>query len=286
MAEIQTLFASSLVTVESYQNVGAPTAGAEESTAAHEIVLPRRGAFVRYDTTGKTLADSNCVMFFRRDQPYQISYPIPGGEESTIFRLAPAVLQDILRMFDVSAADRHNPFAASHWFIDAKVRLRQYQLLNDNSDLASEEQILAFLGDILRQAAHYKGRPQPRKRTVTQHAHREIAHQIKIVLAQRYSEKLRLSDIAAAVNSSPFFVCRLFKMETGMSIHQYVQRLRLMSALDHLAQYPQADLTELALDLGFASHSHFSTAFLRAFAVSPSGFRETMYAETSKILKV
>jgi AraC-like DNA-binding protein len=32
-------------------------------------------------------------------------------------------------------------------------------------------------------------------------------------------------------------------------------------------------LTELALDLGYSSHSHFTDAFRREFGVSPAAFR-------------
>jgi AraC family transcriptional regulator len=35
----------------------------------------------------------------------------------------------------------------------------------------------------------------------------------------------------------------------------------------------ETDLAALALDLGFASHSHFSDAFRRAFGVAPSECR-------------
>jgi AraC-like DNA-binding protein len=37
-----------------------------------------------------------------------------------------------------------------------------------------------------------------------------------------------------------------------------------------------SDLTALAFDLGFSSHSHFSAAFRRAFGCTPSAFRESM----------
>jgi AraC-like DNA-binding protein len=36
----------------------------------------------------------------------------------------------------------------------------------------------------------------------------------------------------------------------------------------------QLDLTTLALNLGFSSHSHFSAVFRRAFGLTPSQFRE------------
>ena len=48
-------------------------------------------------------------------------------------------------------------------------------------------------------------------------------------------------------------------------------RLRLARALDLLAEHD--DLTTLSLELGFYSHSHFSTAFKHAYGRSPSSFR-------------
>jgi AraC-like DNA-binding protein len=40
-----------------------------------------------------------------------------------------------------------------------------------------------------------------------------------------------------------------------------------------LAELPHADdLTALALDLGFSSHSHFSAVFRRTFGLTPSRF--------------
>ena len=58
-----------------------------------------------------------------------------------------------------------------------------------------------------------------------------------------------------------------------MPLHAYLTQLRLARALTEL---PHADdLTGLALELGFSSHSHFSARFRRAFGVSPSRFRQS-----------
>lgn len=48
----------------------------------------------------------------------------------------------------------------------------------------------------------------------------------------------------------------------------------LARALDLLPQYD--DLTALGLDLGFASHSHFTTAFRQVYGRSPSEFRQSI----------
>ncbi len=56
-----------------------------------------------------------------------------------------------------------------------------------------------------------------------------------------------------------------------MPLHRYLTQLRLSRALSEL---PHADdLTELALELGFSSHSHFSARFRQAFGLTPSEFR-------------
>jgi AraC-like DNA-binding protein len=50
-------------------------------------------------------------------------------------------------------------------------------------------------------------------------------------------------------------------------------RLRLARALDLLGDY--FDLTGLALDLGFSSHSHFSAAFKQAYGQTPLEFQRS-----------
>jgi AraC family transcriptional regulator len=57
-------------------------------------------------------------------------------------------------------------------------------------------------------------------------------------------------------------------------MHRYLNRLRLLEALEPLAQ-GEADLSTLALDLGFSSHSHFTAAFRKEFAMSPREVRQT-----------
>jgi AraC-like DNA-binding protein len=59
----------------------------------------------------------------------------------------------------------------------------------------------------------------------------------------------------------------------GVPLHGYLTQLRLARALVELPH--ASDLTTLALDLGFSSHSHFTAVFRAAFGCTPSQFRET-----------
>jgi len=57
-------------------------------------------------------------------------------------------------------------------------------------------------------------------------------------------------------------------------VHQYQQRARLARALDLLLE-TERELTEVALDLGFSSHSHFTAVFRRMVGLSPGTFRRS-----------
>ena len=57
-----------------------------------------------------------------------------------------------------------------------------------------------------------------------------------------------------------------------MSLRGYLGRLRARLAAERLAR-GAPDLTELALDLGFADHAHFTNAFRREWGVPPSRLR-------------
>jgi AraC family transcriptional regulator len=95
------------------------------------------------------------------------------------------------------------------------------------------------------------------------------------VLARRFRDKLSLTELARAVFSAPFHLARIFHRETGVSLHQQQNRLRLRHALEHLAD-GKPDPTMLALDLGFSSHAHFTHTFRNEFGYAPSEFNRQL----------
>jgi AraC-like DNA-binding protein len=85
-------------------------------------------------------------------------------------------------------------------------------------------------------------------------------------------ERLSLTAIAAQLQVSPAYLTDLFRRHEGLSIARYQRRLRLSRALVELPH--TADIAALALDLGFSSHAHFSTAFRATYGETPSSYRE------------
>ena len=92
-----------------------------------------------------------------------------------------------------------------------------------------------------------------------------------MLIAANYAAKLTLEDLASQLDVSPFRLCRAFRQATGGSLHQHLTRLRLAAALEKLPEYRER-LTDLALDLGFSSHSHFTQAFRGYFGRTPTAW--------------
>jgi AraC-like DNA-binding protein len=100
-----------------------------------------------------------------------------------------------------------------------------------------------------------------------------LIRRTKEFLSGQLAHPIRLADVGRSVGASPAYLTDVFRRIEGLSLHQYLVRLRLGRSLVEL---PHADdLTTLALESGFSSHSHFSAAFRRAFGCTPSSFRET-----------
>ena len=103
----------------------------------------------------------------------------------------------------------------------------------------------------------------------------DLVESARDVIARRFKENLSLADIARELECSVFHLARIFKARTGFSLHAYRNQLRLRAALERIHE-PGVDLIEIALDLGFSSHSHFTECFRRNFGMTPSAVRETL----------
>jgi AraC-like DNA-binding protein len=105
------------------------------------------------------------------------------------------------------------------------------------------------------------------------HGQRRLADRVKVLLASDVSRRWTLAEIGAEIGASPVYLTQVFRRVEGMPLYRYQLRLRLARALDLLAT--PRDLSSLAADLGFSSHSHFTAVFRQAYGTSPTTFRRT-----------
>ncbi len=86
------------------------------------------------------------------------------------------------------------------------------------------------------------------------------------------SEKLDVEAIARAADLSPFHFSRVFKTAYQMSLHKFVLERRLERARQLLLE-SDLPISSVALETGFSSQSHLTTAFGQRFGVPPAQFR-------------
>ncbi len=85
-------------------------------------------------------------------------------------------------------------------------------------------------------------------------------------------DPLRLRDVAVAIGCSEFGIYRAFRRQRGMTPGEYLRRIRLAAVIEGLAGGAES-LTDLALETGFASHSHMTAVFRRHFGRTPRSVR-------------
>jgi AraC family transcriptional regulator len=294
----QTLFRGSLVAVYDLScHAPCGNRSAEEQSVSHSIVFPRSGVFIKQiSERDQLVAEWTRILFFNRHETYRVSHPITGGDNCTTIDFEADALVHFLCSMDSSIAELPDrPFRVSATTSSAPLalnlhRLRRLLLTGQSVDpLRVEESCASMLADSI--ASVYRRRRIMRKpiREVTRQAHRDLIDRTRIVLARRFRDKLSLGELAQAVFSSPFHLARIFRRETGMSLHGQQNRLRLRLALEHLAA-GKPDLTMLALELGFSSHSHFTQAFRSEFGCAPSAFNQQLssrgFREVRTLLKL
>ena len=101
----------------------------------------------------------------------------------------------------------------------------------------------------------------------------KLVDRAKLVLSADLARRWTLAEIATEIGVSPVYLTQVFQQVESLPLYRYQLQLRLARALDLLGDH--VDLTSLALDLGFSSHSHFSAAFKRAYGQTPSAFQRS-----------
>ena len=255
--------------------------GREEVSHANNIVLMRHGAFSRHFGRQRVTADVNQAVFFSSDSTYRVSHPADCGDRGTIFTVAPRVLNDIVRELDPSIDDHpEQPFRFVTGPCDTRIFWRHRELVqrlesaesNPLEPLWADVTALQLVADVLESAFVQHDLPRQKKRTGTGADHAERTEAAKIYLASRIGERVTLDDVARAVHASPFHLARIFQQHTGVPVHRYLTQLRLRASMERLLDGAN-DITALALEFGFSSHSHFTDAFRKEFGKAPSEVR-------------
>ncbi|HIK16432.1 MAG TPA: helix-turn-helix transcriptional regulator [Leptolyngbyaceae cyanobacterium M33_DOE_097] len=97
---------------------------------------------------------------------------------------------------------------------------------------------------------------------------------VKDYIDSHLQQELKLDDLAAIAQISPYHFLRLFKQSMGVTPHQYILQRRLNRA-KYLLRSSELSIVEIAAQAGFCDQSHLTRYFKRMIGVTPKQFLQS-----------
>lgn len=238
----------------------------------HVLVVASRPVEIHFSRARSVVADRTRVLFYNRGTRYRREALNDMGDHCLWFAFDDDLLARLCR------APPERPYGKSTErlplcaFLDIR-SLYARLATGGASSLEVEEAAFAMLAKLLPASEGDAGSVTARQqRTVTA---------AEAYLAEHYMDAVRLEEVAEAAACSPFHLSRLFRRLRGTGLHQHLSELRLRDAVDRIHGGGDS-LTDIALNLGYSSLSHFSKHFSDTVGISPSHFRRDV--DTSRAI--
>jgi AraC family transcriptional regulator len=247
------------------------------------VAFPGTSVVIGHAGSEPMVMSRNEIVLYNQGESYRRGLLDRSGDHCVFLMVAPGLLAELaaalgaVRTSDRVAFSTHVGSVTASTFLQQRLLVRALRSRPVAADMQVEEALYRLVFDTARigfRARHPERRPARRR---TLRAHALLVEKTKALLARRFAERLSLAQIAREVHVSPFHLSRIFQAWTGFGVHEYRDQLRLRSALDRILN-GDATLSELAHGFGYASHSHFTDSFRRAFGAPPSGVRRATAA--------
>jgi AraC family transcriptional regulator len=242
--------------------------GDVERQNSNAIVLPVSGLFSKHDAPGRyVIGTPSHAVLLTSNTPYRIGFPGAIGDCALILRFGEDLAAEQLDKCDSGDS------SASHGLLspDAMTlrNLLWTRLQRSEADEFESEALGLDLLSMSLGSMRLDVRP-PRRSALIRRRH--AVERVKEAVATAPADKWSVARLAKVADLSPFHLCHVFRQTVGTSVCDYVVQERLAHSLDAVLDSGD-DLTAVALDAGFASHSHFTARFRGFFGFTPTVLR-------------
>lgn len=248
--------------------------GEIEQQSLNVVVLPVSGVFSKHHEPGRHVVGTpSHAIFVAAETPYRLGFPGAIGDRALALRFDETLAPDRLDR------QRGSATLASHGLLPANaMMLRNLLWARLESGEADRFETESLALDLLHMSlkSMRTGNTSVRHSTLARWS--RALERVKEAVALAPADKWDVAKLAKVAHLSPFHLCHVFRQMVGTSIYDYVLHERLAHTLDGVLDRG-GDLTSIALDAGFASHSHFTARFRSFFGRTPTALRRIATAE-------
>lgn len=127
-------------------------------------------------------------------------------------------------------------------------------------------------GEVLSRDAFQPDSEENREKTAEMLRIHTVAENIRIYIEKHYREDVSLQDMAAEMNYSDAYFCKLFKQCFDKSFVAYLTDFRVNKAKELLEDI-LINIKDVSAEVGYHDSNYFAKVFKRVVGVTPSEYR-------------
>ena len=108
----------------------------------------------------------------------------------------------------------------------------------------------------------------------------DILGRLQKYIAEHYTDKLNLTQIAQDIHANGSYLSRLYKTKTGQNLFDVINKMKLEKAKEYMSQGKR--IYEIAQLVGFDDVSYFSRVFRKYEGCSPREYENRLREEKQK----
>lgn len=236
-----------------------------ETPLGHQLMLVRRGVF-RARVGGRTLlADPTIAYLGGPAQEQSIAHRVGTEDTCTALLMSESFMVEVTQGARVQGSvPVTGDLAVAHRLLSARARR-----CTDSFELA--EMTIRLVGRLLTAPPAIQ---HASTRAATAAARRTLVDAARELLTGDPAT-LGLRQVAQRLGCSPYHLSRIFRRQTGMTLTRYRNSIRVHIALDAI-EAGNANLADLAAELGFADHAHLTRTVRDECGHTPQALRQLL----------
>ena len=250
-------------------------------------VFPYNPIWIQHEFKTAFISDPSMINFYNAAQVYERKAVNLKGDSCLWFEPSIELLQELL--LDEQISEEHFPanlFSQMNAQCPRDVFLLQLRILenlniNNVDNFVKDELLIDELVIKLNRAVfEIANKSIADEKPCINNKKHSLIEDIKQSVLENIEKNMSLKTLAEKHFISPYHLSRLFKKITGVGLCDYRIELRNRMVAINI-QADDRDLSDLAFDYGYSSHSHLTANFKASFKCTPSNFSYSRFAASS-----